>query len=225
MPIAHDADSNATAAESSSISWSHTCTGSDRCLTVHVSDETSTAITGVTYNGVSMTAVAAQTTNTSSRIRHYQLVAPATGTNTISVTLGGQANFITCGASSYTGVDQTTPVDATSTGTTGNSSTATDSVTTVTDGAMVVGGGHTGGEGGGGVTATVGTLIYSNSVEGQEGYAAFIIKASAGAQAITFSNNNDTWACQSFALRPVAVVAGSTVLPNPIKRILHNLVR
>lgn len=65
---------------------------------------------GVTYNSVAMTAMGATVTNGSSRIRSYGLIAPATGSNTLSVDpstgVGTEDAVIT--ALCYSGVDQTT---------------------------------------------------------------------------------------------------------------------
>lgn len=106
------------------LTWSHTCTGSDRYLEVDIvvgSDLTgaATTIDAVTYNGVAMTLVtnSQQTSNdtTGGYVVKYGLVAPATGANTVSVAFtvtGGNNADIKAGSKSYTGVDQTTPWEA-----------------------------------------------------------------------------------------------------------------
>jgi hypothetical protein len=143
-------------------SWSHTCTGSDRLLLVGVAigvqagsggtpNNDSTTIT-VTYNGVSMTDAGPSQVHanggTSGFVQVFYLVAPATGANTVSVTStgynGGSLFFTsTAGAMSFTGVDQASPLRNVD-GTTGNSTSASNTVTAGTTNEMVfdfVGGG------------------------------------------------------------------------------------
>lgn len=120
----------------SSTSWTHTCSGSLRVLYVALTIDNSTSsqtFTGATYNGVSMTLIFSGTTSGSGRpIYIWRLVAPATGTNTITIswsgTLPSQGIF---SAASFTSVDQTTPESVSPiTLTTGNSlSPASGSIT------------------------------------------------------------------------------------------------
>lgn len=132
MAIAFDAATAGNYASGTSYSFSHTCSGTDRILFVHAfKNGTADTITGVTYNGVSMTLINKQVASTDRYTYLYYLIAPATGSNTItissssSVAIGGNA-------SSYTGVDQTSPID-TQTTTTFTASPCTTSVTTTTD--------------------------------------------------------------------------------------------
>lgn len=92
--------------------WSHTCSGSDRCLFVALFTSGTTTITGVTYGGVSMTKVPSTpiTDLDGNENWVYYLANPASGTNTVSVDLDTSANLSGLSVS-YTGVDQTTPVD------------------------------------------------------------------------------------------------------------------
>ena len=122
--IAHDADSNSgtgLSGSSTTFTWSHTCTGSNMALVVgfyinwgNVSHRT---ITGITYNSVSLTPVQTidYTTDTAYLWLGY-LKSPATGSNTIQVTISGTlgaANNAGGFATSFTGVDQSSPVDST----------------------------------------------------------------------------------------------------------------
>lgn len=120
--ITFDAASNSGyQAASSSYSWSHTCTGSNRILIVSVSTLSALAtVNTITYNGVSLTRVRLDSDSVAIGTEIWRLVAPATGSNTIAVTLSG-ACVSGSSASSYTGVNQTTPIDANNgnTGTTG----------------------------------------------------------------------------------------------------------
>lgn len=107
--------------------------GSNRALLVSV-DSTS-APSGVTYNGVSMTLVDSQALGAASYTQYlYKLIAPATGSNTISVS--GGSGTITIAAASFAGVHQTTFVEA-SAKNGGAGTTASVNLTTATAGAHV----------------------------------------------------------------------------------------
>ena len=109
---------------------------SNRCLIVGVSIFASGSVTSITYNGVALTFIRSDT-NGVYRSELWQLVAPATGSNTVEVTLSASLTSI-ANAQSYSEVNQTTPIDANNGGNgTGNPASA--SVTTVTDKDRVVG--------------------------------------------------------------------------------------
>jgi hypothetical protein len=86
----------------SSYSFSHTTSGTDRVLLVTIFQNNSTTDpTAVTYNGVAMTMVTSTAYNgASSSI--WKLVAPATGANTVAVTLAA-ASYVHIVASYWTG--------------------------------------------------------------------------------------------------------------------------
>jgi hypothetical protein len=148
--IAHDADSNSgTPGNVSTFTWSHTCTGSNLVLVVAVflqySNVGDTTVTGVTYNGVSLTAQ--QTIDNSTGLVYGwigYLKGPATGSNTVSVTLSralGAAGAVAAGATSYTGVSQTSPIDASGFAVSGlesNGATYSQNITTVNANAWIV---------------------------------------------------------------------------------------
>src|SRR5688572_11850859 len=111
MAIAHNNSSNAGSASTSSLSWSHTCSGSDRFLIVGISTPTVGA-TGVTFNGVAMTQLDEGDQGTGPiHGELWYLIAPGAVTANIVVTLSG-ASAIAAGASSYTGVHQSAPFGA-----------------------------------------------------------------------------------------------------------------
>ena len=118
-------------------SWAHNSNGDFLLVGVN---ETANSISGVTYNGVSMTQIGT-TFNYATigrYISYWGLVAPASGSNTIAITGGANQN---AGATSISGVLQTS-VAAAATGYASNSTTsspATVSVTTTVDNAYVVG--------------------------------------------------------------------------------------
>lgn len=103
--IQRDATSSASSASASSLTWSHTCSGSDRILIVTVGMNADTTCT-CTYNGVSMTEIGnAQRSAGGVKTFLFYLIAPATGTNNIVATLG-TATGVAGGAVSYTGTRQ-----------------------------------------------------------------------------------------------------------------------
>ena len=126
-----------TAASVSSKTFAHTVSGStvNRLLIVGVSwsDANSRQISSVTYGGVAMTAIAVSVTNGSSaKVQMYRLYGGTlpTGTNNVVVTWSGTVTGV-IGATTFYGVDQTTPLGAL-VGTTGNTATPTHTVTSAT---------------------------------------------------------------------------------------------
>lgn len=112
MAIAVDGTPSSTFTNggASSMSWSHTTSGTNRALYVVVlyDFELSSSPTGVTYNSVAMTSVAT-TSSSHQGISIWQLVAPATGSNTIVVTASATDMLAYAAGISFTGVDQSTP--------------------------------------------------------------------------------------------------------------------
>lgn len=137
MAIALDASSHSRVSGATSLTFAHTCTGSQRALVLSVVGETTDVITGATYNGVAMTLVRKGASG-GRYLYAFYLNAPATGANNIVVSASGAA-FIEGNAASYTGVSQSGQPEASSVfaGSTGATSFAT-SVTTVTANAWVV---------------------------------------------------------------------------------------
>ena len=125
-----------------SLTWSHTISGSNRILIVGVSINNSAGQTvlnpgGVTYAGSPLTLIGVGS-RANARVEMWYLVAPATGTNNVVVTLsaGATARFVV-GAVSFTNVDQTSPL-GTFQSATNNTATASVTVTSV-PGELVVG--------------------------------------------------------------------------------------
>lgn len=138
--IAFDAASNSGSIAvniGSTITWNHTCTGSNRFLVVDVGVlSAGQSVTGITYNGVALSLIQAKATVTAlGDVETWGLVAPATGSNSIVVTLSGSGLLSAGEAVSYTGVHQTSPTE----GAAGNQATnvgatdATVSITSVAD--------------------------------------------------------------------------------------------
>lgn len=88
-------------------------TGSNRLLLVFASQASAeVAISGATYNGVSMTAhTEGVAISALRRYRLFYLVAPATGANDVVVTYASASSRPIILVAEFTGVDQTTPLD------------------------------------------------------------------------------------------------------------------
>jgi hypothetical protein len=111
MAIAFDATTDGSSnGGGGNLSFNHTCTGSDRFLVVSFTGDVGGGaddITGVTYNGVSLTLIAKRTDASISRMGYcYGLMSPASGSNSVVISASG-SHFLIGGASSYTGVSQT----------------------------------------------------------------------------------------------------------------------
>lgn len=114
MALAYDSSATSNTGSASSLTYSHTCSGVDRILLVQVWCGSNRTISSITYNGVSMTELSTLTGGSigaGERTAVYYLIAPATGANNVVVTLSG-ATSIASNSASYTGVDQTNPIDA-----------------------------------------------------------------------------------------------------------------
>jgi hypothetical protein len=145
MAITIDASTSSSGySQSSGFTVSHTCSGSNRALTVSVvmgASDPTTSFTSlaVTYNGVSMTS-AVDGSAGNRRVAIFRLVAPATGANNIAVTWGGGGTEIRIFNMSFNGVDQNKAVNASGTSSaSGAGTTITQSVTNLAVNSMIVG--------------------------------------------------------------------------------------
>lgn len=132
------ASSSKYEASLSTYSWTHNVfNASNRVLVVSVSIFVTGSVSSITYNGVNLTQnVASTVTNGIYRSEQWYLIAPATGSNTVTVNLSSSLTSI-ANAASYYNVHQTTPIEATSTNTgTGNPASAT--VTTIANNSAVM---------------------------------------------------------------------------------------
>ena len=133
MAIAFDQTTTDQQPAGSSLSFSASTAGSNRILFVAVFTSYGTSgdkISGVTYNGVSMTRYSTATSIdfvSGQSFYTYYLVAPATSSNTVTITATGSGEIYGT-AVSYTGVDQTTPINTGTTSTSGGTITVTTSV-------------------------------------------------------------------------------------------------
>ena len=143
MSIAFDAFSQYDeATPRTTITNPHTCAGANRFLYVHIlTSESSGAdiITSMTYNGVTMTRLNSILAATSQRTYFYYLIAPATGTNNIvtTTTVNSQPSIR---GSSFTGTNQTSFPDASSSNTATGGANLVLTVTTVADNCWILAG-------------------------------------------------------------------------------------
>jgi len=150
LTVAFDA-----ATSSTTTSFSHTCTGSNRLLILFIKTKDLSGGISATYNSVSFSASGntadIQGTDLSLyRVYLMSLVAPASGTNTVAVTGTGLVSFITA---SFTDVHQTTALGTIS----AQTATATVSPSGYTSGDMIIGAS---------IDTSTGTLSSSNTAIG-----------------------------------------------------------
>jgi predicted aconitase with swiveling domain len=123
---------SSNSADSTTVSVSHTASGTDRCVVIGVYQGTDHTITAISYGAQTPTLIGTQ-----NRLSLYGLVNPNTGAQTVGVT-SNQTGGIFIGVVSYTGCAQTstygTPVTATTSETTSISAVDVTSAT----GALVV---------------------------------------------------------------------------------------
>ena len=138
MAIAFDAAVNGGLVfPGTSLTWSHTCSGSDRILFVGVVGGTTDTVTGVTYDGVAMTLVNKCVAGADFYSYLFYLIAPSTGAH--NVVISASSGLIIGLSSSYTGVSQTGQPDSSSTKiSTVASATYTQSTTTVADNSWTI---------------------------------------------------------------------------------------
>jgi hypothetical protein len=239
MAIAVDNTSSGyTAGGNTSLTYAHTCAGSDRVLIVvaWAGLNTSTPVFTATYNGVSMTQLF-DGTATNWRYRVFYLVAPATGANNVVVSCSSGNGYIYSCSASYTDVDQTTPIDATDTHATFSSATSTsDSITTVTNNAWALMAMPINSGGGSPIAAGTATTRRSAVVFGGNGeWVALFDKngatSPAGSATLNATMGSSSGYTAPFALRPVGAASGpanlksyNTNLKANIKSINTNLI-
>lgn len=214
--IIFDAASNSGyQAAQSSYSWSHTCGGIDRFLAVDVSLLSAGAtVSSITYNGVALSLIGARSTVTSfGRIEQWGLVAPASGSHTIAVTLS--SSIASAGtAVSYANVQQTSPTESFNSNQATNAGSATDASVVVTPAtpsciihaALVTND-----------TSVTANQTSRNNVTGAVGSGANedtgpITPATATTLSYTGEGIVATWAIAGYAIRPVTASAGTSAI-------------
>lgn len=165
MPIAFNAVTATTGyTQSTGVSLAHTTAGSDRALVVVVQPggtnvDTNFTSIAVTYNGVSMTGNSgADIFNTQRKTVVFALLNPALGANNVVTTWSGGGTEIRIFALSYTGVHQTTGIDAWGENSTTSGTSLAVTGSTTTGNAWLVGGIFLREGGLGNVTLSAGTV-------------------------------------------------------------------
>jgi len=197
--------SGATAHNSTSLSWNHTCSGSHRLLVVGVSlsdgSDPGKTITGVTYNGVALTSSAAvhSGAGTAGYVQLWYLVAPDTGTNSVAVTLStvGANTDLLGGSVSFDGVDQSTPVQNFNSAT--GSGTSASLVITSATGDMVVDAEANGSN----VPVSTKTVRWSEHVSNgsRAGNAGQSTAAGAASVTMGYTTSSDSWGMAGFDIK------------------------
>lgn len=142
MAIARDANSNGNDTNTS-LTFSHTCSGSNRILFVGIATFGGSGgdiVTGVTYNGVGMTRInTLQANGLTPRVYLYYLINPATGANNVVVSCGATSGYIAGIGSSYTGAKQSGVPDAFDSASVASATANSKAITTVADNCWLVG--------------------------------------------------------------------------------------
>ena len=207
------ANSTQSTSGPSTLSWNHTVgAGSNGglfvCVVARGFSPGPPAISGVTANGDAMTLVRNTTADwgggysTEAQAALYRLVNPDTGVIPIVVSFSSPATRETAaGSISYFGVDQSTPVEA-SNGSAATSSTATVSVTTLTNNAVVMD--CLLGKPNPPASATGGrTERMNRTITDDVGAMSTIVKATAGAQTMPWTlSTSDQYVLSAMSIKP-----------------------
>ncbi|HEX8524521.1 MAG TPA: choice-of-anchor C family protein [Tepidisphaeraceae bacterium] len=113
LNVAVDAASSGSATAATSLTISHTTSGSNRLMLVSVAtDPHGASASSVTYNGVALAHVGAvEQTGSHSRVELWALTAPALGNHNVVITMNATTyRGLVGGVMTFTGVDQTTPL-------------------------------------------------------------------------------------------------------------------
>ena len=206
-----------TTAAALSLTFSHTTgSGANRLLLVGVvwrNTSTAIPISGVTFNGTTMTQVGTNTALTNRRLAIYSLVnPPASTTGNVVVTLSGSTNAtdIVAGAANFSGVDQTTPLGTFATASSSSGTTPSVAVTTVANdlvfdtvvaanGTLTVGSGQTSRWN---VTPTTANITSGGSTE----------PATTTSTTMSWTAASGAWAIGAVPIKPVAQPTRSTTL-------------
>ena len=137
------ASSGFATTNATSITWSHSCSGTDRILIVGCLDSSSST-TSATYNGVSMTKIDELLITGNESIYLFYLLNPPEGTYNCVVS-GGSAKRGGM-STSFTGVKQSSQPNSSNKGVSSSTKSLTISTTTTDDNCWLVGIGYSGNE-------------------------------------------------------------------------------
>lgn len=183
------------------------CTGCD-ALYVMLGTNQAQSVTGMTYNGVSMTLVSANTSG-SNKIWVYRLANPTTGTNSLSISFDASCSYFHVAAIGFSGTNTASLEGATPRTSYDNSNvTATnDSITTQYANSWVVDFILVGSDG---ITSFAGSNSQTSQIDYKSGFSSEVgslLVSSAGA-----TTSNYTWASitASFARTTIEIRAAAT---------------
>lgn len=221
MAISLDTKSAWQHGTGTTVAWSHTVnSGSNSILVVTITNDVfpRPTVSSVTFGAQNFTQAKLQNdTGSYGWVQIWYLVNPTASTNTITVTLSASGTATSAGSSSWFGVDQATPIDA-SASTNGASGSASVSITTVTDNAVVID--VADGDVNTAQSVTAGqTLLYKNT-QFQEAPIGSSYKAvtppGSSTMSWTWAPAGTGWASAAIALKP----SGATTSRTPLKTLL-----
>lgn len=214
MAIAFDT-STGTDGNGTTLTFSHTCTGSNLILFVSAGTNVSgSIISGVTYNGVALTNINLSGTGIGSlwKTSLWYLVAPATGANNVVIT-GTITGRIAGASASYTGALQISPIDSNAVNNDpgpGSVSTLTGSTTVVANNCWVVMGGSN--DNGGPLTAGTGSTGRFLAPTSETGFFDSNGTVSAGSYSMTFNGGNGHYTLSMASFKPAAATTNGNFL-------------
>ena len=140
MPNGFDAATDGGRVENAgNILFSHTTgAGSNRAIFVYARNTNGGSPSSVLYGGVTASLIGSMDNGAEHRHHMFVLANPATGANNVIVGYAAQQGFIDAAALTYTGVDQTTQVNANNPNSTSASTSYSPSVVTGADNSWVV---------------------------------------------------------------------------------------
>lgn len=208
----------------SPLTYTHTVTGSQTVLYIGVvagivsfgahpagNQDSDFVITGVTYNGVAATQVGTNlhpNNSTTGYVALYRLVAPSTGTNTVSIsfTLANPSSFdtVAAGSISFTGVDPVTP-DSNLTTATGNGTGPAVTVSSAVGNQVL----NLLGDGAA-VTSSANTLQWNKNLGNNSsgGNGAMATAAGSGSVPMSYVIGSDNWALMGLSINQYVPPSG-----------------
>jgi Tfp pilus assembly protein PilX len=196
----------------SSLTWNFTTAGVDRFLLVGISlrRDNNQTVTSVSYGGVALTSIGAINNDPQVRLELWYLTAPALGSNALAITVDANTRLV-AGVASFTGVDQTTPLELPASFNSAQSSSPSVQVTTATGNAWVVA--ALGVESNSGQTLGVGlTALWDNPSPGNpriQGAGAYSGPVSVPSSVtLSWTRANEPWVTGAVAIRPADSGAG-----------------
>lgn len=190
-------------------------TNSILVLYIQVHTNLGISVSAASYNAVAMTKLIRENDGVrNATVEIWYLVAPASGSNTVSVTLaGGTATFADAVCISYTGVDQVTPMDIGGSGAVVlNGSTSNSlSPTTVTNNAWVIDCIDAGGSPTMAITGGQTSDVNSVNSNGDKLAVSHKLVAAAGSTTVSWSISPSTSGASAYAagaLRPAVAATG-----------------